>query len=71
MSAAHIQLAIDLELSSDPITGSVGLVDAELSSFRGWSELAALIEGHRASKGALVQPSPRAGEVTAEVSSDR
>jgi hypothetical protein len=53
MSAAHIHLMVDLELGSEPITGSVGPVDAEPRSFRGWSELAALIEGHRVSNAAL------------------
>jgi hypothetical protein len=53
MSAAHIQLMIDLEQSSEPITGSVGAGDAAPRSFRGWSELAALIESHRVSNGAF------------------
>jgi hypothetical protein len=59
---AHLRLAI--EIDSDPISGSVSNGTGDPAAFRGWVELAAVIEAARS-------PDPAGAEELGEIQVER
>jgi hypothetical protein len=54
--ASHLQLHVDLELESSPISGSVASDEHAPCPFHGWLEFASAIEAFR--REALTAPAP-------------
>jgi hypothetical protein len=55
MVPGHVHLAIDFELDSEPIAGSLRHADGHTTDFNGWIQLVSLLQG------AATTRSPQAG----------